>query len=219
MVDRFTYNLSIIQHLFDGMKELETVRIAGNLLSQSTGFVERNFECSKVKSFSLDIENFEYPGFFRKFPNLESFGYPFEEISSPMVESFAENCRQINYLWFHRLKNAFRKVIFPELVELHFAKAGGFKADVETFLARQPKLKILEMFGVEDKERVWKLPFLLPNLIEIKLHAELNDADLKKLLLSWKSIKKLTIVTDLGELDLKAVKRAIARDVVLQNLY
>jgi hypothetical protein len=75
------------------------------------------------------------------------------------------------------------------------------------------------MFGVEDKERVWKLPFLLPNLIEIKLHAELNDADLKKLLLSWKSIKKLTIVTDLGELDLKAVKRAIARDVVLQNLY
>jgi hypothetical protein len=221
-VESWAYNLEIIQDLFDGMSELETVTINGRTLeSPSTEFVERNFECSKVKTIIFEIENFECPGFFRKFPNLERLEYACESeyISGPMVDSLAQNCRQLNYLWVRRFTSAFQNATFPELVELHFVEADDFGSDFETFLARHPKLKIFELgFHVLNEKIVWKLPTLLPNLIELNFqpYPEFNEADLIKLVLSWKSIKMLTIVLqDLGELDLEAVRKVIPGDVVV----
>jgi hypothetical protein len=222
-VDDFTFNLDIIQDLFDGMKELKTVTISGNLKSQLTEFVERNFECSKVEGLSFDVGNFEYPRFFRKFPKLKWLQY-WEIISGPMVDSLAQNCRHISDVTFVEFNEAYQNATFPELVELLiFRLADGFESDFETFIARQTKLRILDVSFVMNKKTLWKLPTLLPNLIELRFQSyqEFDEADLKKLLLSWESIKKLVIVTeDERELDLEAATRGIPREVVvLQDWY
>jgi hypothetical protein len=130
-----------------------------------------------------------------------------------MFESLAENCCRVSSLWSRRLNDALKNVIFPELVELHIDGELDKSESYATFLPRQPKLKILEM-SVGTKKTLLKLSTMLPNLIELTLHAELNEAHLKKLLLAWRSFKKLRFST-YNELDLEAMKRAIPRDVVV----
>jgi Leucine-rich repeat (LRR) protein len=216
-VDSFICNLDIIQELLNGMEELETLYIWGDVRPPTTEFVERNFECSKMKEL-LITGKFEYPGLFRKLPNLETFS--FIGNSAATVDSAVQNCRNLSKLTIEIFIEAFQNAIFPKLSELTIYNDNieGSEFIFENFLGRHPKLSRLELSYTVKKEILWKLPALLPNLVDFGFVSfkGFDEDDLKELLSSWESIKKLRIVTkDQRKIDLKAATNNIARRLIV----
>jgi hypothetical protein len=220
-VNDFIYDLDMIQDLFDGMEKLETVNISGKQKLQTTEFVERNFECPKIKELTLGVENFEYFGFFRKFPNLKNF-HCWRKLSGFMVNTFIQNCRQITKLFIWDFDEAFQNATFPILSELAIRHhSEGYESSFEGFLARHQKLKELKFyfkFYLVKKEILLKLPALLPNVDDFEFYQfdGFDENDLKNLLASWNSIKILTI-NSYGQrkLDLEAATKDIHRRLTI----
>jgi hypothetical protein len=217
-VECFTYNLDIIQELFDGMEKLENVHISGRMEAQITEFVGRNFECTKMKILELWVDKFKYPELFRKFPNLDFYCY--HKLSGLMVDSLVQNCRQITKLYIGKdFDEAFQNATFRELVKFVINRLNeGSESSFEGFLARHQKLKELKLSFKLKKEILLKLPVLLPNVDDFEFYQfdGFDEDDLKNLLASWDSIKNLTIKS-CGQraLDLEAATKDIHRRITI----
>ncbi len=219
----YIYNLEIIQDLFDGMDELTYVEIWGDMRTQRTEFVDRYFKCPKIKELRLMVFDLDYTGLFKKFPKLERL-HIWQDISASMVDSAAQNCRNLSEISIWTFDESFQNVTFPELInlEIYYLKEGLLRSIsiFEDFLSRHQKLKIINLNFTVEKETLWKLPALLPNLdnFEFCSFEGFNEDDLKKLLSSWESIKKLGFQTeDQRELDLEGATRDIARRLIVRQ--
>jgi hypothetical protein len=166
------------------MESLETLDLCGDLEPSTTEFVERNFNCPKVTKLIIGIEYFEYPGFFKKFPNLRTLHY-YRSILRSTMDSAIQNCPKIESLIIPEIDDAFENATFLNLAELKIdLLQDQFKVILETFLLRHQNLSYLN-FNFEVKaEFLWKLPTLLPILkkLRIRLVKKFGEADLKKAL-------------------------------------
>jgi hypothetical protein len=224
-LDDFTYNLDIIQDIFDGMEELETVSIYdGRVEPQTTDFVEKSFEYPKLKKLRLRVEDLEYPGLFRKFPNLKTL-YLNKLDSTAMVDSAVQNCRNVTNLTIWNFNEVYQNATFPKVTKLTICTIiEGSESSFEDFLTRHQKLKIFEWVLNVKKEILWKLPALLPNLsrFEFESFEGFTEEDLTKLLAPWESIKKLNINSYMRfnqrELDLEAATKDIHRKIMICHI-
>jgi hypothetical protein len=157
----------------------------------------------------------EFPALFRKFPNLEKYE---GHLSADMVESLARNCRNLKVLTMDSFNKAYFNATFPELVKLKVKEVIGdfeFELKFYGFLRRHQKLTMFHI-GYIEPEALWDLSKMLPNLeiFQFDAYVRITEDDLTKLLLKWKSIRKITIGLR-PELDLKAIASKIKRNVMI----
>ncbi len=226
VIDGYVYNFDIIRELFDGLKELESVDLRGELGRQSNDHLAIEFQCPKVKKLILNVTRFDYPQFFKNFPNLEVLHFDMLA-SGYMVNSAEQNCRKIREMCIFDFNSAFRSATFPELLKLEIGQLnGGSESCLEAFLSRHENLlELIFNFEVEA-ETFWKLPMLLPNLKDIRFEAfeGFCEADLKTFLILGKNIEWITFFTlNRRVFDLKLVTDWLDRDrplyIIQDDLY
>jgi hypothetical protein len=157
----------------------------------------------------------EFPALFRKFPNLQEFE---GNLSVGMMESLAQYCRNLRVLKIDCFDKRYCKSTFPELVKLKVKEVMGdfeFEWKFYGFLDRLQKLKTFHI-GYIESNALWDFPGMLPNLeiFQFDAYVRITEDDLTRLLLMWKSIRKITIGLR-PELDFKAIASKIKRNVMI----